>query len=88
MEFDSYDLAINAAVQSLGVTLGMEPFVNRELDSGVLIEPFPGRRVFTPGDWYLVCRKDRAENEKVSIFRDWLLEEVDKDKDMIKSRDP
>lgn len=86
MQFDSYDLAFNAAVQSLGVSLGMEPFVNRDIDSGVLVEPFPGRRVFTPGDWYLVCRKDRSKNEKVSVFRDWLLEQVAADPALIKTR--
>ena len=86
MQFDSYDLAFNAAVQGLGISLGMEPFVNREINSGVLVEPFPGRRVFTPGDWYLVCRKDRAQNEKVSVFRDWLIEQVQEDAEMIKTR--
>jgi len=43
LQFDSYDLALNAAAQGLGVALGMEPFVNRDLESGLLVEPFPGK---------------------------------------------
>jgi LysR family glycine cleavage system transcriptional activator len=86
LQFDSYDLALNTAIQGLGVALGIEPFVNRDLDAGLLLEPFPGRRVFAVGDWYLACRSDKAEREEISIFRDWLLQAIHKDKSMPKSR--
>ncbi len=39
-QFDSYDLAMNSAMQGIGVALGMEPFVNRDLAAGLLLEPF------------------------------------------------
>lgn len=72
-QFDSYDLAMNAAIQGLGVGLGIEPFVNRDLESGLLVEAFPGRRVTHPNDWYLVCREEKAQRPAIQQFRQWLL---------------
>ena len=86
LQFDSYDLAWNTAAQGLGVALGVEPFVNRDLDSGVLVEAFSEQRVFTHGDWYLACLNDKVNKEEISIFRDWLLQEVRKDKTMSQTR--
>lgn len=79
LQLDSYDLALNTAVQGLGVALGLAPFVNRDLEAGTLVEVFPGTRTDTPGAWYLACRKDKADSEKVSVFRDWLRSEVSAD---------
>ncbi|NRB72707.1 MAG: transcriptional regulator GcvA [Xanthomonadales bacterium] len=80
--FDSYDLALNTAIQGLGVALGLEPFVNRDLEAGTLVEAFPGARVNHRGTWYLACRKEKTDNEKVCAFRDWLLAEVKRDSSM------
>ncbi len=87
LQLDSYDLAINTAIQGIGVALGMEPFVNRDIKSGALVELFPGLRVYTHGDWYLACREDKADAEMVSAFRGWLLDQVSQDQEMHKSRD-
>ncbi len=78
-QFDSYDLAMNAAIQGLGVGLGIEPFVNRDLDNGLLLEPFPGRRVAHPSDWFLACRMEKAERPAIHAFRQWLLQAVASD---------
>ena len=86
LEFDSYELGWNAAAQGLGIALGMEPFVNRDLVSRSLVELFPGRRVFNHGDWYLACRSDNADNKEICVFRNWLLEEIRKDETMPQSR--
>lgn len=76
IQVDSYDLAFNTAAQGLGVALGMLPFVERELQAGTLVEPFPGQRMTAPGGWYLACREDQHEDDRVVAFREWLLEEV------------
>lgn len=81
-QFDSYELAMNAAMQGIGVALGMEPFVVRDLQSEVLVEPFPGRRTYTAGDWYLVCREDKATRPDIEAFRRWLLEQSASDPSM------
>ncbi len=77
---DSYDLAFNTAVQGLGVALGMRPFVDRELQAGTLVEAFPGLRVPAPGAWYLACREELQDDERVVVFRDWLRGEVGHDR--------
>jgi LysR family glycine cleavage system transcriptional activator len=81
-QFDSYELAMNSAMQGIGVALGMEPFVTRDLKAGLLFEPFPGRRVYTPGDWYLVCRDEKSDRPDVACFRQWLLDHVSRDGEM------
>ena len=51
------------------MALGMEPFVVRDLQSEALVEPFPGRRTYTAGDWYLVCRENKATRADIEAFR-------------------
>lgn len=83
LQFDSYDMALNTAMQGLGVALGIEPFVNRDLEAGLLLEAFPGMRVYTRGDWFMACRNERAETDKVASFRAWLLQEIRRDPAML-----
>ena len=82
LQFDSYDMALNTAMQGHGIALGMEPFVTRDLEAGLLVEPLPGRRVRTRGDWNLVCRKEKFNSEKLVKFREWILREIEKDETM------
>jgi LysR family transcriptional regulator, glycine cleavage system transcriptional activator len=81
-QFDSYELAMNAAVQGLGVALGMEPFVARDLRSGSLLEPFPGRRTYTTGDWHFVCRDEKKSRADITAFREWIVQQSAADPDM------
>lgn len=81
-QFDSYDLAMNSAMQGIGIALGMEPFVNGDLLSGLLVEPFPGRRVYVPRDWYFVCREEKSDYPDIATFRQWLLEQIAADEAM------
>ncbi len=87
LQFDSYDMALTTAMQGHGIALGMEPFVDHDLKAGLLVEPLPGRRVFTRGDWNLVCRKEKANADKVTKFRAWMLSEIQRDSSMQKRRD-
>ena len=81
-QFDSYDLAMNSAMQGIGVALGMEPFVNRDLAAGLLVEPFPNGGIYVPSDWYFVCREEKSEHPDVATFRQWMLEQVAADETM------
>lgn len=76
LQFDSYDHALSTAVQGLGVALAMQPYVDRELASGMLVEVFDGLRARAAGDWYMVCRRDKSSEPKVSIFREWFMREL------------
>lgn len=84
LQFDSYDLAFATATRGMGVALGIEPFVNRELEAGSLVEVFEGKRVYTRGNWFLVCRAERADMEKVGVFREWLMKQVLDDPSMLR----
>ena len=83
LQFDSYDHALSTAVQGMGVALGMQPYISRDLESGLLVELFPEQRVGADGDWYLVCRKERSDQDKFEAFRQWLLEEINADTDLL-----
>lgn len=83
LQFDSYDVALSTAAQGLGIALGMQPYMSRDLKAGVLVELFPGRQVKADGEWYLVCRRERAHSSKVVAFREWILAEVANDPDMV-----
>ena len=82
LQFDSYDLALSTASQGIGVALGMQPYISRDLKAGLLVELFPGQRVKADGEWYLVCRRERAFSRKVIAFREWILAEVADDPDL------
>ena len=77
--FDSYDLALTAAVGGMGVALAIEPFAQSELETGRLVELFSGMRIPLPGDWYFVTPVTKTSLEKVATFEDWLIKEIDAD---------
>ena len=82
LQFDSYDLALSTASQGMGIALGMQPYISRDLKAGMLVELFPGHRVKAEGAWYLVCRRERAFKSKVVAFREWILDEIARDPDL------
>ena len=54
----------------------------RQVRSYLLIKPFPKRGVYTQGDWYLVCREEKAGSPDIEIFRHWLFEQIKADPTM------
>ena len=76
LEFDSYDLALTTAAQGMGVAMTIDTYAKRELDAGLLIEPFPELRKPYPLDWYLASRHDRYETKKTQLFRQWMQEQT------------
>jgi len=86
LQFDSYDHALSTASQGLGIALGMQPYVARDLRAGFLVELFAGQRVTAAGEWYLACRRDKADCAKIANFRRWLLQEIKEDSDLSDAR--
>ncbi|HSK39373.1 MAG TPA: LysR substrate-binding domain-containing protein [Arenibaculum sp.] len=72
--FDYYALALQAALDGLGVAIGLTPYVVDDLAAGRLVTPFPVR-VPKRRAWYLVHRPDAAP-PALAAFRDWLLAEA------------
>jgi len=68
--FGSYDAAIQAAHQGLGITLGGIPLENFALDSGQLVKPFSEHSHFSHS-CYGVYRKQDQERPDIIAFLEW-----------------
>ncbi len=76
--FDSYLLALEAAIDGQGVAIVPRFLAAADLRSGRLVAPF-ALQVPQPRRWYLVCRNDRRDDPRVVAFRDWLRDQVGDD---------
>jgi DNA-binding transcriptional LysR family regulator len=69
--FDSYAMVIQAALDGVGVAIGLRPYVEDDIASGRLVAPFtlavPKGRA-----WYLVHRPFRDDDAALIAFRTWL----------------
>ena len=70
--FSDASLAIDAAIEGMGVTLAMKPLVSADIAAGRLVVPFPCEAP-TRYAYYLVMPANAAENRGVAAFREWLL---------------
>lgn len=73
--FDSYLLALEAAIDGQGVALVPDFVATADLRTGRVVQPFE-LTVAQPGGWYLVCRKERMHDRSIVRLRDWLTSEV------------
>lgn len=73
--FSDASLALEAAIEGMGVALAMKPLVSAEIEAGRLVVPFPVTAP-TPYSYYLVTPETIAEHASVSAFRRWLLDEA------------
>jgi LysR family glycine cleavage system transcriptional activator/LysR family transcriptional regulator of beta-lactamase len=69
--FDTYALALQAAVDGLGVAMGLRPYVADDLVAGRLVAPFE-RTVPAGKAWYLLWSPARRDDPALRAFRDWL----------------
>jgi LysR family glycine cleavage system transcriptional activator len=74
-EFDLLDLAIQAAVDGLGITIADWHMVARELATGQLTQVL---NVHVEGhqSYWLVTRPEQAESPALQVFREWLQQEL------------
>jgi LysR family glycine cleavage system transcriptional activator len=72
LTFDLALMALQAAINGLGVAFGRTPFVAADIAIGRLVVPFD---VGLPSEagYYLVAPEQTAETPKVARFRDWLI---------------
>jgi LysR family transcriptional regulator, glycine cleavage system transcriptional activator len=75
LNFDQSFMAIQAAMEGLGVALGRSPLVERDIAEGRLVVPF---EVKLPADagYYVVTPLETADAPKIASFREWLLGSV------------
>ncbi|SHI31981.1 transcriptional regulator GcvA [Pollutimonas bauzanensis] len=72
MSFNGLFLALEAAINGLGICMGRSRLVQDALNSGHLIEPFA---VHLPVDvgYHIAHRKEKADMPKVRLFREWMM---------------
>jgi LysR family transcriptional regulator, glycine cleavage system transcriptional activator len=72
LTFDQGFMAVQAAMEGLGVALGRTRLVESDLAAGRLVAPF---NIALPQDagYYVVAPIGRAESTKITLFREWLI---------------
>ena len=72
--FNTYPLAIQAAVDGLGVALGWQHLVDHLIDSGKLVRPIPDLSLRTQSGYYLLRPQKAASFAEREIVEKWLLQ--------------
>jgi LysR family glycine cleavage system transcriptional activator len=70
--FDYYGQALQAALDGLGVAMGVRPYIDDDLAAGRLVAPFADS-VEKAQRWYLVHHPSRMAEPGFAAFRDWLV---------------
>jgi LysR family transcriptional regulator, glycine cleavage system transcriptional activator len=75
LSFDLSVMALQAAIDGLGVALCKKALVDADIAAGRLVAPFD---VVLPSDagYYVVAPQETADTRKIALFRDWLLRSV------------
>jgi LysR family glycine cleavage system transcriptional activator len=74
-EFQYYGQALQAAVDGLGIAMGIRPYIDDDLAAGRLAAPF-ALSVPKGMRWYLVYRSFRTEQRDFAAFRRWIIRAV------------
>ena len=75
LRFESLNLAIQAAIEGIGVAIGIDALFGEEIEQGRLVRLFHiERRSAHP--FQIVYPDVKATDPRLIAFRDWLLEEA------------
>ncbi|ETR76061.1 LysR family transcriptional regulator [Afipia sp. P52-10] len=72
-EFEFYGYALQAALDGVGVAMGISPYIDDDLRAGRLVAPFQVS-VSKGKHWYLIYRDARRGEPGFTAFRAWLIE--------------
>ncbi len=75
---DDTNVLIQAAMDGLGVALGSTHFVADRLTSGRLVKPFD-TTMHNDYAYYVVCPRKHLKRAEVSAFKNWLIEQSNKE---------
>lgn len=75
LRFGDGSLAVQAAIDGLGVALGESVCVAKDIEAGRLISPFP-HRLRTGNKFFMTVNPARAERPGVRAFREWVLKQA------------
>jgi LysR family transcriptional regulator, glycine cleavage system transcriptional activator len=74
--FESRNLAIQAAIEGLGVILAEPVELERELETGRLVQPFGPNFTITTKAYYFVTSMGARSSTPVAQLREWLFDEL------------
>lgn len=77
LRFNHADHAIDAAVRSTGLAFARTSLAQSDIDTGLLVEPFPQLRLSSPLAFYLVMPPSAKRKPKVAAFTKWMMHELD-----------
>ncbi|WP_159593771.1 LysR substrate-binding domain-containing protein [Chelativorans xinjiangense] len=72
--FEDYSMGIKAAIDGQGIVLGYLGYVEREIASGALVQPFDLTVPVKKG-YHLTYPQERLSDPRVRAFRDWVISE-------------
>jgi len=73
--FESSSLALQAALEGMGIAIAQTPLVAEDLQTGRLVMPFD--RIVTEEDaFYILYAEGAMRNKTLQRFRDWLLKQA------------
>ena len=75
LRFESLNLAIQAAIEGIGVAIGIEALLQDDLQQGRLVRLFETQRR-SEHPFQIVYPAGKARDVRLIAFRDWLLEEA------------
>ncbi len=82
LTFSHGSMSVEAAIRGEGVALGRSVLVAEDIAAGRLVAPFPGIQLPVESGYDLVCRAGNQDSPKVRVIREWLLQEIQRDRDM------
>jgi DNA-binding transcriptional LysR family regulator len=75
LKVDNSQMAIEAAVEGLGIAIGRRPMVDPELEKGTLVR-FDTQEVQSAKSYWLVAPAEALARSEIQAFREWLIEEL------------
>jgi len=83
LTFDQSFMAMEAAIEGVGVALGRSRFAETDIAAGRLVAPFDVR-LPTDAGYYIVAPAQTADTPKIALFRDWLVASTRPEEDVAK----
>lgn len=78
--FSHTAMALQAGVMGQGIVLASKALAQKEINNGTLQIVLPEKSLHDPKSFYLINQLDKAENEQINAFKQWILKTVQKEK--------
>lgn len=79
---DNYLQAMERVYDGEALVMARSPFIARDLKGGQLVKPF-ALTVPEPGSWYMVYPKENNASREITLFKQWLMEQIQQDKSLL-----